>query len=401
MCASQLDGQGREFAIIRASMKIGLVCPYNMARGGGVQEIVRDLRAGLTKLGHDVKIVTPRPRDISGCDTEGIIFLGNAADFRSPMHTTAQFSVSVDTDEIDHMLETEQFDLLHFHEPWIPILSRQILSRSKAVNIATFHAKVPETLVSRTVIKVVTPYTKSILSYLHGLTAVSDAAAEYVTSLTDEPVTIIPNGIDLKRFRAAAKLGKKDPSVKTILYIGRLERRKGLKYLFRAYQQLTQNQEDVRLVIAGDGPDREKMELLAETMKLPNVTFLGFVTDAAKMELLGSADLFCSPAIFGESFGIVLLEAMASGLVAVAGDNSGYAAVMQEMGNLSLVNPRETDEFARRLSLLLNEETLRADWKKWAKSYVEQYNYPQIINRYNELYEFALKQKEHRIETNE
>jgi len=249
-------------------MKIGLVCPHNMARGGGVQEIVRDLRAGLTKLGHDVKIITPQPRDIEGCDTEGIIFLGNAADFRSPLHTTSQFSVSVDTDEIERMLETEQFDVLHFHEPWVPILSRQILARSKAVNIATFHAKVPETLMSRTVIKVVTPYTKSLLRYLHTLTAVSDAAAEYATSLTDESVTIIPNGIDLKRFQLAAKAGKKDPNVKTILYIGRLERRKGLKYLFQAYEQLVRNQQDVRLVIAGDGPDREKLELLVNSAKI-------------------------------------------------------------------------------------------------------------------------------------
>jgi phosphatidylinositol alpha-mannosyltransferase len=372
-------------------MKIGLVCPYNMARGGGVQEIVRDMRAGLTELGHDVKIVTPQPRSIERSETDGIIFLGRATDFRSPMHTTPQFSVSVNTDEIEQMLAEEQFDILHFHEPWVPVLSRQILARSKAINIATFHAKVPETLMSRTIVKVVTPYTKSLLRYLHALTAVSDAGAEYASSLTDEPITIIPNGIDLKRFRKATKAGVKDPDVKTILYIGRLERRKGLKYLFRAYEQLTHNHQAVRLVIAGDGPDREKLEMLAQTMRLPNVSFLGFVTEQEKMELLGSADLFCSPAIFGESFGIVLLEAMASGLVTVAGDNSGYSAVMQEMGSLSLVNPNETNEFARRLELLLYESKLRADWQAWAKRYVEQYNYPQIITRYNELYEYTVK----------
>jgi phosphatidylinositol alpha-mannosyltransferase len=382
-------------------MKIGLVCPYDLARGGAVQEIVRDLRAGLMRLGHDVKIISPQPRDTKNVDTEGVIFLGNGADFRSPLHTTPTFSISVNTDDIERMLEAEQFDILHFHEPWVPVLSRQILSRSKAVNIATFHAKVPETLVSRSVVKVVTPYTKSLLRYLHTLTAVSDAAAEYASSLTDEPLTIIPNGIDLKRFKKSAKLGIHDDSVKTILYIGRLERRKGLKYLFRAYEQLTHNQQNVRLVIAGDGPDREKLEALAATMRLPNVNFMGFVSDAVKMELLGSADLFCSPAIFGESFGVVLLEAMASGLVTVAGDNSGYSAVMQEMGTLSLVNPRETDEFARRLTLLLNEETIRADWKKWAKGYVEQFNYPQIIDRYDELYKYAVEHHAHHIKLHE
>jgi phosphatidylinositol alpha-mannosyltransferase len=380
-------------------MKIGLVCPYNIARGGGVQEIVRDLRSELITRGHDVKIITPQPRETEGCDMEGVICLGAAADFRSPLHTTTQFSASVDTDEIDHMLQQEQFDILHFHEPWVPMLSKQILSRSKAVNIATFHAKVPETLMSRTVAKVVTPYTKSVLKYLHALTAVSDAAAEYIGSLTDEPVTIVPNGINLARYHAP-KTHKKNVE-KTILYIGRLERRKGLKYLFKAYEELIADHEHVRLVIAGDGPDREKLEALAESMKLPDVTFLGFVSEEVKLQLLAEADLFCSPAIYGESFGIVLLEAMASGLVAVAGDNSGYESVMQDMGALSLVNPRDIPAFTRKLDLLLHEESLRKEWKKWALDYVKQFNYPKVVDQYEELYKYVLAHHSHKIKLHE
>lgn len=380
-------------------MKIGLVCPYNMARGGAVQEIVRDFYHGLTALGHDVRIITPTPRDDGDhYDKTDVIFLGNAADFRSPLHTTAQFSASVDPVEIDEMLKREEFDVLHFHEPWVPVLSRQIVGKSKAVNIATFHAKLPETLMSRTVARVVTPYTKSELKYLHALTAVSDAAAEYVGSLTDEPVTIIPNGINLKHFQSK-KYPKKDApdDFKTILYIGRLERRKGVKYLLKAYNELVKTQQNTRLVIAGDGPDREKLEAFVEDLDLPNVTFLGFVSDKVKLELLHSADLFCAPAIYGESFGIVLLEAMACGLVTVAGDNSGYKGVMQEMGTLSLVNPRETDEFARRIKLLLNEEPLRLEWQKWAKTYVKQFDYQAIFKRYEELYEYTLAHHRHKI----
>src|SRR5690242_16929728 len=119
-------------------MKIGLVCPYNVNRGGGVQEIVRDMRLGLTARGHEVRILTPQPRDISNVDTTDTIFLGNGADVKSPMKTLPTFSASVDTEVIDQVLEHEQFDILHFHEPWVPVLSRQILSRSKSVNIATF-----------------------------------------------------------------------------------------------------------------------------------------------------------------------------------------------------------------------------------------------------------------------
>jgi phosphatidylinositol alpha-mannosyltransferase len=380
-------------------MKIGLVCPYNIAKGGGVQEIVRDLHAGLTARGHDVKIITPQPREHKLLSDPDVIFIGNGGDFRSPLHTTAQFSASVEVDEIDRVLNAERFDVLHFHEPWVPVLSRQILSRSRAVNIATFHAKLPETMMSRTVAKVVTPYTKSALKYLHALTAVSDAAAEYVGSLTDEPITIIPNGINLKHYMPAKpiKKAKTNDPIKTILYIGRIEQRKGLKYLLKAYELLVKDQDDVQLIIVGDGPDREKMEMLASTLMLPNVSFLGYVSDEVKLKLLQSADLFCSPAVYGESFGLVLLEAMACDLVIVAGDNSGYSSVMRDMGNLSLVNPKETDEFARRLSLLLNEPTLRADWKKWAKKYVKQFNYPAIIDQYEALYEHTIKHHSHHI----
>jgi phosphatidylinositol alpha-mannosyltransferase len=309
------------------------------------------------------------------------------------MHTTVQVSATADIEKIDHMLATEQFDVLHFHEPWIPVLSRQILLRSTSVNIATFHAKVPETLMSRTVIRVVTPYLKSVMKYLHVLTAVSDSGAEYASSLTDQPITIIPNGIDLHKY--SDKPADIDELPRTVLFIGRLERRKGVKYLLQAYQLLAQDNPNIRLVIAGDGPDREKLELLAEDLQLPNVSFLGYVSEDLKLELLAEADIFCSPAIFGESFGIVLLEAMATGTVCVAGNNSGYVDVLQDLGALSIVNPQDTEEFARRLDLLLHEPSVRALWRKWAKNYIKQFNYPKIVDQYEDLYREALKQNGH------
>ncbi len=375
-------------------MKIGLVCPYNIAKGGGVQEIVRAMQKELIARGHEAKILTPEPREMSDeYRLPDTIFVGGAADFRSPLHTTSQFSVTADMDGIEQILEREQFDILHFHEPWVPMLSRQILSRSRSVNIATFHAKLPETMMSRTVVRVVTPYTKAVLRNLDELTAVSDAAAEYVGTMTDEPITIIPNGIDLSAFKAAAisRSHMEPKPKKTILYIGRLERRKGVNCLLEAYGHLTDRTEDVELIIAGDGPDREKLEFAAQEMELPNVKFLGYVSDDEKMKLLASADLFCAPALYGESFGIVLLEAMASGLVTVAGNNPGYASVLQELGSISLVNPKDAPEFARRIDVMLHDEDLRKLWQKWAKKYVTQFNYPTIVDQYVAVYEAAHK----------
>lgn len=374
-------------------MKIGLVCPYNIERSGGVLEVILALKTGLKKHGHTVKIITPYPRNHDIKPQKDVIFAGTSTDFRtlSFSTTTSQVSSTADTEEIDAMLAKEKFDILHFHEPWMPLLSRQLLQRSTCVNIGTFHAKVTEAMMSRAIIKVVTPYIKSCMKYLHELTAVSDSAAEYAAGLTDQPITIIPNGIDLTRYKWAESRTKHEDS-RTILYIGRLERRKGVQYLLKAYGQLAQDNPAIKLIIAGDGPERERLELLAEDLKLPNVNFLGYISEDLKMKLLAESDLFCSPAVFGESFGIVLLEAMASGLVCVAGSNTGYVDLLQELGAISLVNPQDTDEFARRLDTLLNQADLRTLWRKWAKEYVKQFSYPDIVMRYEKFYQEALKQ---------
>lgn len=374
-------------------MKIGLVCPYNIHKPGGVQEVVLALKTGLEKRGHKVKIITPYPRKhVHDEDPDpDIIFAGTSTDFRtlSFSDTTSQVSSTADTERIDAILAEEKFDVLHFHEPWMPLLSRQLLQRSGAVNIATFHSKVADGAISRSILKIVTPYLTSVLNYLHELTAVSPSAAQYVSGLTDEPITIIPNGIDLAKYRH--KPVSKQSDERTMLFVGRLERRKGVKHLLQAFQVFSQSNPDVKLIIAGDGPDREKLELLADDLKVHNVSFLGFISEELKLDLLSEADIFCSPALFGESFGIVLLEAMATNAVTVAGNNSGYAGVMQGVGAVSIVNPEDTQEFARRLDLLMNEAEIRKVWQKWAKDYVRQFDYPQVIDQYEELYKEALK----------
>ncbi|HET7060496.1 MAG TPA: glycosyltransferase family 4 protein [Candidatus Saccharimonadales bacterium] len=374
-------------------MKIGLVCPYSINEHGGVLEVVLALKSGLEKRGHTVKIITPQPRKHDADTPADVIFVGTSVDFRtlSFSDTTSQVSSTADTDKIDAILAEENFDILHFHEPWMPLLSRQLLQRSKCVNVGTFHAKVTTAMTSRAILKVVAPYLKSVLKYLHVLTAVSASGAEYAADMTDRPITIIPNGIDLAKYRKLP-VGKAKKDQLMILYLGRLERRKGTRYLLQAFQLLAQDNPDVELVIAGDGPDRERLEMMSDDLKLHNVSFLGFVSEDLKKELLAKADLFCSPAVFGESFGIVLLEAMATGTVTVAGNNSGYVDLMDEVGGISVVNPRDTEEFARRLDLLLHEKPLRDLWQKWAAGYVQQFNYPRVIEQYEELYKDAIKQ---------
>lgn len=360
-----------------------MVCPYNISKGGGVQECVLAIWSELSHRGHHAIIITPKPSGHKQNTHAGIRFVGVARDVKSPFSTTAQVSVSVRNDELDAFLDTEKFDVLHFHEPWVPILSRQILSRSKAKNVATFHAKMPDNTVSKTIEKVITPYTKSIMKYLSELTAVSDAAAEYVQSLTDKPVRIIPNGIDLSKYRSAKTL---DRSGNSILFIGRLEKRKGVSYLLKAFDILRKQQNNLELNLVGEGPDRQDLEKMVGQKSIQNVHFLGYVDEKEKLRLMSEARVMVSPALFGESFGIVLLEAMASGLPIVAGSNPGYTSVMQGYGEISLVDPKDIKTFADRLALLMNDERTRQKWMDWADKYVQQFDYPKIVDKYEKLY---------------
>ncbi len=374
-------------------MKIGLVCPYSVNKQGGVLEVVLALKDGLQKRGHTVKLITPLPRGNNVEHPDDIIFFGTSTDFRAPARTTAQISSTADNEEVDALLAKEGFDILHFHEPWIPFLSRQLLQRSSSVNIATFHSKVPESLVPRSFVKVMTPYLRSVMKYLHVYTAVSESGAEYVAGMIDNPITIIPNGVDIKKYHKVTVRKKPlDEEEPTVLFIGRLEGRKGVKYLLSAFQVFSQENPRAKLLIVGDGPEREKLELLAEDLKISNISFMGHVSEEDKLDLLAEADLLCSPALFGESFGIVLLESMATDTVCIAGDNSGYEGVMRDMGAISLVNPEDTKEFARRMNILIHEKALRKLWLKWSSTYVKQFDNPLITAQYEKLYTESLKQ---------
>jgi len=303
-------------------------------------------------------------------------------------HTAGQVSASVDIEKLEEMLDHYRFDIIHFHEPWVPVLSRQILTRSDSINVATFHAALPQRRMTRTIEKVITPYTKSILKYIDVMTAVSPAAKAYASSLTSRRLDIIANGVNLAKYsknprKAAAA---KD---KTILYIGRLEKRKGVKYLLEAFAILREVHPEFKLKIGGDGPERRRLEYFVDDNGIENVSFLGYIDEKDKLRLLKEATIFCSPALYGESFGIVLLEAMASGCVVVAGNNLGYEGVLRGRGQISIVNPLDSLEFARRLSLLGHDDELRRLWKSWAADEVAKYDYEKIIDQYVELYEAA------------
>lgn len=378
-------------------MKVGIVCPYNYFRPGGVQECIRELAQELEARGHTVRVIVPQPKVVPDKVDKNVIMIGGSTEFNTPFATKADVGMSISNEKIDQLFISEQFDVLHVHEPGVPVLAAQLLGRSNTVNVATMHATLPGGVVSKSFEKIMTPFAKYLAPRIDAITAVSAVARQTALAyVPDANVEIVPNGINLSAYVPAKRKLNKSKQ-KTIVYIGRLEKRKGVRYLLDAYTLLRKSQPDVRLIIAGDGKLRAGLEARVQKLDIPDVTFLGFISETKKIELLQTADLYCSPALYGESFGIVLLEAMAAGAVVVCGNNPGYSSVMTGRGRLSLVDPLSTQGFAHRIDMMLYDEQVRQLWSEWANEYVRQFDYTKVVDQYVAVYQKAINAKKQSV----
>lgn len=381
-------------------MKIALVCPYNMfEKPGGVQSLVIPLANGLRQRDHIVKIITPRPAGYEGDVPADYILLGNSTKFNPSvgMGTKGAWTFDINNKEVKKVLAREKFDVINFHEPWAPILARQILPLSKAAHVGTFHANLADSTAAKYIVNLFVPYARGIGQKLHILTAVSPAAAAVLLDKdSDNPlvknIKYIPNGIDLKVYKP---LKKRSPlsgaGTKTIVYVGRLEKRKGVEYLLKAFKLLNEEMPHTYLLIGGDGNLRSKLKQTVDTLQIPNVNFLGYVTEEQKRHLMGNADVFCAPAMYGESFGIVLGEAMAMGAPIIAGRNRGYISVLTGLGRLGLVDSEAAEDFANRLATFIDNETINRLARDWSLKEVKKYDYSKIFDLYEDAYKEALK----------
>ncbi|HEX9594728.1 MAG TPA: glycosyltransferase family 4 protein, partial [Candidatus Saccharimonadales bacterium] len=169
-------------------MKIGIVCPYNLFRHGGVQETIFAHSAILKKRGHVVKILSPRPLSYTDKPPKDVLLIGVSTDLNYPFKTKADISFNAGQSDMRRILDEEQFDILHFHEPWVPLFSRQLLNISKAANVGTFHAKWPEQLIYKTFGKAIRPYARSVVDDLDYVAAASEPGSRYVSELLGREV---------------------------------------------------------------------------------------------------------------------------------------------------------------------------------------------------------------------
>jgi phosphatidylinositol alpha-mannosyltransferase len=367
-------------------VKIGLVTPYVYPVPGGVNEHVRFLYENLRLRGHDVRIITSS-HGLQRSSEGDVIRIGKG--FSMPTNgSVGTITVSPRyVSQVKRVLERERFDLLHFHEPFVPFLSLVVLGQSTSVNIATFHAYAGFSPAYELGSKMLPHYAAK----LHGRIAVSAAARHFVDRFFPGDYKVIPNGVNVGRYQRAVPIARWQDGTPNLLFVGRLEDRKGLPHLLKAFRLIRKSGLEARLLVVGSGPQERESRRYVMTRGLQNVEFLGRVSDSEKAQLFKTADVFVSPATGRESFGIVLLEAMAAGAPIVCSDIHGYKGVVQRGRQAILVPPHDAKALAAGITELLVDPALRARLGASGQERAQQFSWERVTAKVDDYYGFVIR----------
>jgi phosphatidyl-myo-inositol alpha-mannosyltransferase len=367
-------------------MKIGLVSPYVYPLPGGVTQHVRYLYENLRLRGHDVRIITSS-HGLQRSSEGDVIRIGKGISVPTN-GSVGTLTVSPRfISQVRDVLEREEFDVLHFHEPFVPFLSPIVLRLSTSVNVATFHAYgrwSPAYEFGRA-------FMGGYAQRLHGRIAVSAAARHFIDRYFPGDYKVIPNGVDIGRFERAVPIARWQDGTKNILFVGRFEPRKGLLPLLKAYRILRKTGCNCRLLVVGGGPQAKEARRYLATRKLGGVEFLGRVSDEERDSLFKTADVYCSPATGRESFGIVLLEAMAAGTAIVASDIHGYKGVVRRGREGLLVPPGKPKAIAAAIGQLLADDELRAEMGANGRRRAEEFSWERVTAKVDDYYGFVIR----------
>ena len=352
-------------------MRIGLVCPYSLTVPGGVQAQVLGLARTLRAHGERVRVLAP-------CDgpppDAGVTPLGNS------VPTATNGSVAPLAPDPSAQLRTiralrdEAFDVLHLHEPLAPGPTMTSLLFRNAPIVGTFHRAGDSAAYT-----LARPGVRWLAKRLDLKVAVSkDARATAIKALGPGDYELLFNGIEVERFAKATPYPTEGP---TILFVGRHEERKGLAVLLDALAHLPA---EVRVWVGGTGPQTD--ELRARHGGDPRIEWLGRLTDADVAARMRGADVFCAPSLHGESFGVVLLEAMAAGAVVVASRLAGYTNVATDGVDALLTQPGDAEALASTLRKALGDEALRAELTATAERRAQEFSMDRLAELYVEHY---------------
>jgi phosphatidylinositol alpha-mannosyltransferase len=366
------------------SLRIAIVAPYDLSAAGGINNQIRAQARALRRLGHAVDIAGPA----SGALEAGERSLGRAFSVRLG-GTESGLGVDPRAFAAVGRLLREPFDIVHVHEPLTPLVPWIALMRSRAPLVGTFHVhrENGHWLYASSAWAL-----RPLARRLRARVAVSESARRTVAPHFPGEYQIVPNGIEVDRFRAPRPPPAEWLSDRRyVLYVGRLEPRKGVEHLIRAVAQIQRQDPDAVLAIVGDGSERLRLTRLAHEIGV-SVLFAGRVTDEALPGYLQAADVVCSPALGGESFGIVLLEAMACAKPIVASRIEGYEALIDRSGCAALVPPGDADALATALASLLGSADRRRALGEKGAAFVRDYDWDIIAARLASIYQRLLQE---------
>jgi phosphatidylinositol alpha-mannosyltransferase len=350
-------------------MRIGLVCPYSLTRPGGVQGQVLGLARALRALGHPTRVLAP-------CDgpppDEDVTPLGASL----PMSANGSV-VPLAPDPAAQLrtiraLRDERFDVVHLHEPLAPGVTMTALLVSTSPNVGTFHAAW-----DNDPYRWVRPIARWMVDHLDLRVAVSEDARRTAITGVGGEYHVLFNGVDVARFAEATPTPSDGP---TIFFVGRHEERKGLSVLLDAFEALPPT---TRLWIAGEGPDTEELRRRHPDAR---ISWLGRIGDAEVAARMAGASVFCAPSTGGESFGIVLLEAMAAGTPVVASDLVGYRHVARDGADAMLVPPGDASALASALGSIIGEPGRAAVLVAGGRERAAELSMARLARCYEELY---------------
>jgi phosphatidyl-myo-inositol alpha-mannosyltransferase len=302
-------------------VRVTIVCPYAWDRFGGVQTHTRSLAHALRRRGHHATIVAPHTSGIDLSPEDGVRIVGRALPIPANGSMAPLSFGPAASQGVKLALEELAPDVVHLHEPLIPSLSMLALRHAAVPAVGTFHASASSSLGY----KAATGFLERTMRRLQVKTVVSEAARELISRYFPGDYLLTPNGVEVERF--AGERPPRAGDTKDVLFFGRIEARKGLEVLIEAMTFLRHL--DLRLVVAGSGPLERHCANRARRLGIA-ARFVGRPKEEDKPGVFRSADVYCAPGIGGESFGIVLVEAMAAGTPVVCSDLPGFRAVAAE-----------------------------------------------------------------------
>jgi phosphatidyl-myo-inositol alpha-mannosyltransferase len=361
-------------------MRIGMVCPYSFDVPGGVQSHVLQLAAVMHARGHTVSVLGPSSPHVSL--PEYFVSAGRAVPI--PYNGSVarlQFSPAVHG-KVRRWLADGDFDVLHLHEPNAPSLSMWALRMAEGPIVATYHTSTTKSLTLAVFQGVLRPWHEKIV----GRIAVSDLARRWQMEALGSDAVEIPNGVDVAYFASAPRLDGYPRPDKTVLFLGRYdEPRKGMAVLIEALPGLVERFPRIQLLVVGRGDEDELRGKAGELAS--HLRFLGQVDDAAKASALRSADVYCAPNTGGESFGIVLVEAMAAGIPVVASDLHAFRRVLLDGEAGRLVPVEDGAGLAEALVAVLENDVMAERYIAAGANAVRRYDWSVVANQIMRVYE--------------